>query len=696
MTARLGSARTWQLAAAAGALAGLLALSGALEFLELKSLDLRFRFRGPRPPGSPIVIIAIDEDSFDELNLTWPFPRALHAQLLDLVSQGRPAVIGLDMLFVEPSVLGPDDDRALAAAIARAGNVVLAAALTDTESDLGRREDLNPPLPAIRAGAAAFGFVNLTTDRDAFVRSGPLRRPYQDGSQESFTRRLYELAGRAGLPARPLPASAEVGINFRGPAGTFPIVPYYRVLNGEAPPEAFRDRVVLVGSTTPVLHDEFPTPFAGHTRMPGVEIQANLLDTLLQGRPIHRLARPVAVILAVGGAVVATAIAVVVRPVAALLGVLALVTAYAAIAHGAFVGANLWLDLVPGPAGAGLGYGITVVIALVREQREKRRLSRFFSPDVVRAILATHGDDALAGRRRRITVLFSDIRGFTTLSERLEPEQVVALLRDYLTAATAIVFRHGGSVDKYIGDAIMALYGAPFDQPDHAARAVRTALDLQRCVEALSAQWVAHGGQSLRNGVGIHTGDAVVGAIGSRQRLEFTAIGDTVNVASRLEGLTKDFGAPVIISQTTYQEVADLFRARPLGSVRVKGREVAVDIYAVDGNETRRAPRVALEAKVTIEEEGVIVVAQLLDISRIGLAVASPPRAIDADRIVRLTIDLPGLLRPIEAEGRVARQQDDRVGFAFTDLPPDEATRLDEVLARYGPSPGGPADPLID
>jgi adenylate cyclase len=683
MTLRPGTLRTWGLAAGVGAFAGLLALVGALEFLELKSLDLRFRLRGPERPVSPIVIVTIDEDSFDELNLNWPFPRALHGELLDRIGRGRPAAVGLDIVFSEPSMLGAEDDRALAEAIARAGNVVLAAAFTVTDH-LGLKEDLNPPLPEIRAGAAAFGFVNLTTDRDAFVRSGPVRRVTDHGVRESFVLSLYRLAQEAGIAGRPVPGVAEPVINFRGPAGTFPRVPYYQVLRGEAPPEIFRDQIVLVGATTPVLHDEFPTPFAGHLRMPGVEIQANFLETLLEGRSIRRPTRRLAALLAAIGAVMATAIASHVRPIRALLVVLGTLALYAVAAHGAFLGAALWLDLVPLPVGAALGYGATVIGVLVREQREKRRLSRFFSPDVVRAILATQGEDALAGRRRRITVLFSDIRGFTTLSERLEPEEVVALLREYLTAATAIVFRHGGSVDKYMGDAIMALYGAPFDQPDHAARAVRTGLELQECVRALSAQWVARGGETLRSGVGIHTGDAIVGAMGSQQRLEFTAIGDTVNVASRLEGLTKDFGAPVIISQTTHEEVGGLFQARPLGSVRVRGRELAVNIYAVEGTETRRAPRVRLEAAVSIEDQDVIVVAQLLDISRTGVAVSHPPKAIDTGRVVRLTIELPGLGRPFEAEARVTVCREDRIGFAFVALPAEAAARLEEVLARHG------------
>jgi adenylate cyclase len=694
VTFRLGAARTWRLAIAVGALAALLALSGTLEYLELKSLDLRFWFRGPETPVSPISIIAIDEDSFDDMNLNWPWPRATHAELLYRVSAGRPAAIGLDIFFIEPSVLGPEDDQALADAIEWAGNVVLGAALAFTDGPFGSSGELNTPLPAIRQGAAGYGYVNLNTDRDAYVRSGSLRRTVDERTFESFSRRLYDTARQAGLRAAPLPSGPEVGINFRGPEGTFHVVPYYLVLNGLVNPETFRDRVVLVGATTSLLHDEFPTPFSWRRRMPGVEIQANLLDTLLQGRSIYRPAGPLAVILAAAGAVTAAGFAATMRPLLALPIVLGGVALYALVAYGAFVRAHVWLELVPLPAGAGLGYGITVIAALIREQREKRRLSRFFSPDVVRAILATRHENALAGRRRRITVLFSDIRGFTTLSEKLEPEEVVALLRDYLTAATAIVFRHGGSVDKYIGDAIMALYSAPFDQPDHAERAVRTALELQQCVEAVSARWAGRGGGSLSSGVGIHTGDAVVGAIGSQQRLEFTAIGDTVNVASRLEGLTKDFGTPIIISQTTHQELGGQFQARPLGGVRVKGRDVPVEIYAVDGAEGRQAPRVALEAKVTIEDEGVIVEASLLNISRSGVAVTHPPRPIAADRIVKLTIEVPGLLRPIEVDARVMARTEDRIGFAFVGLQLEEAARIGEVMARHGvpsrprPTPG--------
>jgi adenylate cyclase len=185
-----------------------------------------------------------------------------------------------------------------------------------------------------------------------------------------------------------------------------------------------------------------------------------------------------------------------------------------------------------------------------------------------------------------MTVLFSDIRGFTSMSEKMEPEEVVTFLREYLTEMTEAVFRHGGTVDKYIGDAIMALYNVPFEAPDHPAQAVHTALEFQRRLGPLAERFAAKYGGSLRCGVGINTGDAVVGTIGSKQRLEYTAIGDTINLGSRLESITKDFNVPVIISEATWLEVKDLFETRYLGEVTVKGKEIPVKIYTV----TERPP----------------------------------------------------------------------------------------------------------
>ena len=557
---------------------------GLFEVAELKALDTQFAIRGARDPASPIVIVTIDEDSFDELNLAWPWPRELHAQLLDRLSAARPAAIGLDLVFAEPSSRGPADDEALAQAVARAGNVVLGAALTVVKAAGFVKEDLNPPIRPIRDGAAGFGFVNFEIDADAFVRRGALTRAFQDRPLEGFDLRLYRLAQNAGVAAARLPRRTPVLINFRGSPRTFAAVPYHRVVSGELPPETFAGKIVLVGATSIILHDVFPTPFAPGGNMPGVEIHANMLETLLQGEPIRRALPGIASVLAVLAGALAVWAAGTLRPLQAAAVVGGAMAGYLAACHGAFVLERYWADVVPVPLALAFGYLGREARNFIREQREKRRLSRFFSPAVVREIVRSQdGDDALGSARRLLTVLFSDIRGFTALSERLPPEEVVAFLREYLTVMTDAVFMYGGTVDKYIGDAIMALYNVPFEAPDHAAQAVRTALEFQRRLGPLAERFTAKHGGSLRCGVGINTGEAVVGTLGSAQRLEYTAIGDTINLGSRLEGVTKDFGVSIIISEATYREVQDLFDTRDLGEVTVKGKEVPVRIYTVLG-----------------------------------------------------------------------------------------------------------------
>ena len=592
---------------------------------ELKALDSQFDLRGPLPASTPIVIVSVDEGSLDELeeadlgedhagervqqpvgpeedvqrnhendqpNLPWPWPRALHAKFLDIVSRGRPAAIGLDILFAEPSGYGEADDQALAAGIKRAGNVVLAAALTEVREPRFDKKDLKPPIPLVREGAVGFGIVNFDFDADAFIRRASLSERHQDREIPSFDMLLLREAAKAGIRSSGIFPGQSFLINYRGEPRTFRTIPYYQVIRGEVPPDAFTGKIVLVGATSHVLHDLFPTPFAPTSNMPGVEVHANVLETLLLGIPIQPLPRGAPQALTVLAGAFAVWAGSTRRPFRAFAAVAGAGVVYLALTHAAFVGWRYWMPAVSVPLALALGYSGAAVQNFVNEQREKRRLSRFFSPSVVREIVRSqHAGEALQSGRRRLTVLFSDIRGFTTLSERLAPEDVVEFLREYLTVMTDAVFTHGGTVDKYIGDAIMALYNVPFEAPDHAAQAVRTALEFQRRLEGLAARFGPRLGAPLRCGVGIHTGDAVVGTLGSAQRLEYTAIGDTVNLGSRLESITKDFDVPIVISEATWVEVKDLFRTRYLGEVTVKGKEVPVKIYTVldDEDPTRSA-----------------------------------------------------------------------------------------------------------
>jgi len=586
----------------------------------------------------------------------------------------------LDILFAEPSSRGTADDQALAEAVGNAGNVVLAAVLTAVKETFFVKEDLNPPIKLIRDKAAGFGFANFPTDEDAFVRSGMLTLSHQGVQVPSFDLQLYLLGVMAGIPAAPLPKRQTVVINYRGSPKTFPTVPFYRIIAGEVPPEEFRGKIVLVGATSPALHDSYPTPFAPQSTMPGVEIHANMLETLFRGIPLTRIPRLAVVVLVLGAGVFAVWVTNRARPLVAFAVLTGVGLACFGAGFAAFVWGHVWVDQVAVQLALVLGYGITVVENFIQEQREKRRLSRFFSPGVLREVIRHRDELALGSSRRLITVLFSDIRGFTSISEKLSPEEVAELLREYLTNMTEVVFKYGGTVDKFIGDAIMALYNAPFDQPDHAAQAVRTALEFQERVRALSDRWEAKCGSRLRNGVGINTGEAVVGTLGSAQRLEYTALGDAVNLASRLEGLTKDFATPVIVSEFTYQAVSHLLAGRYLGEVMVKGKAIPVKIFAVDREERRRAPRVRLEGPVTITEAGVSVLASLSDLSLTGLAAKHVPRRLPKGQVVQLRLELAELPRPILIEGRIDWSEEDRAGIMFLDLPAEDAKLLENFL----------------
>jgi len=380
-----------------------LALTGSLERWEHLWLDELFELRGVRPPTAPIVIVTIDESTFQELNLPWPFPRALHGKLIDRISADGPIAIGVDVMFDSPSMFGPRDDEALGAAIARAGNVVLVAAGAQDDQPLvaqgGKvtgveREVSNLPLPVIRKGAAAVAPVNIDLDPDGHIRRVPVRVAVPDPQKGyewwlALDAQLHRQAQAAGLPAKPLPDAREVLINFRGGPRTFQWVPYYRVVTDEFKEikGLFSGKIVLIGSTSEAQHDVFATAFARAGTMPGVEIHANALETFIRGDPIRAMPRSMSTALAIAFALVGSLLVVRLQAFRALVVTLGLLVASGLAAYAGFRYGDFWLRGVGCTFGLLLGYGATVVENFVSAQLYKRRLSPFFSPDVLRALV---------------------------------------------------------------------------------------------------------------------------------------------------------------------------------------------------------------------------------------------------------------------------------------------------------------------
>jgi len=667
----------------------LLVALGVVEEREYWSLERWFfEIRGARKPAAPVVIVVIDEPSFFELNKQWPFPRKWHGEIIRRIAADKPLAIGVDLLFPEPSSL-EGDDEALGDAVAAVGNVVLGSApKLEYRPGIGVQWDPNMPVLAIRRGGLVAPVQMELDDVDGHVRRAPLRVQVPDGVVDAFDVQLYRLATKAGLRAAPLPRGETILINFNGPPRTFTWVPYYKVIKREdqAEPEVprgfFTGKIVLIGPTSDVLHDVFPTAFArGSEQMPGVEIHANVLDTYIRGDYVREVPRWISTALAAIAALVGAGLVVRLHAARALVTAALIWLVLTVFAYLGFVYFDVWMRGMAGTLGIGLGYGATVIVNFVREQREKRRLSQFFSPKVLREVVRQRDEGSLESARRLVTVLFSDIRGFTSLSERLEPEQVAEMLREYLTEMTEIVFRHGGTVDKYIGDCVMALYNVPLEDPQHAVNAVRTGLDFQEKTLEVSRRWEAKLGITIRNGVGINTGEAVVGTMGSRQRLEYTAIGDTINLGARLESITKEYGVGIIISEFTHRLLHHEFMTRELGEVTVKGKTHPVKIFGVLPGSLRKWPRATFEAAATVVLVGgdETCRATTRDIGEGGMALGGVPAGWTTGSKIQIRCE-GGLLRqPLTAEAVIAWRRQDVAGVSFSGLEPE----LAPVVAAY-------------
>ncbi len=396
-----------------------------------------------------------------------------------------------------------------------------------------------------------------------------------------------------GVMRIPVDENAATLIPYRGDQGSFPYISITDVLNDRIPKEKLAGRVIVVGTTAPGLMDLRATPVGA--AYPGVEIHANLIAGMLDGaikhKPPYILGADVLTVL-IAGAVMAFLLPILSPLRATLVGIIVLLLLLS-LNFGFWHVSNVVLPLANAMIAVVLLYAMNMSWGYFVESRTKRQLTGLFGqyvpPELVEEMSRDPENYSMAGRKAELTVLFSDVRGFTTISEGLEPDELATLMNEYLGAMTVVVRKHRGTLDKYIGDAIMAFWGAPVDDPEHAKNAVLTGLEMHVALHELNKNLMARGWPELKIGVGVNTGPMTVGDMGSPVRQSYTVMGDAVNLGSRLEGITKQYGVGFIVGESTRELLKKEFVFRELDRVRVKGKEDPVGIYEPVGEEGKVA-----------------------------------------------------------------------------------------------------------
>lgn len=576
-----------------GGCVGLFILSlwwlGALQGLENKSLDFRFKLRGQVKPPESIAIVVVNEESIQQLG-RWPWPRDVHGELVKRLTRAGAKSIVFDVLFVEPDTDHPLADKNFGRVIGDSGKVVLGSFYRKVTSE-GVPVDLALPIrPLLKKSKT--GFVNVYTELDGINRKIPLMEVSEQGEMvpSLALAALSQYLGKTPeqvLAEKKIPLNDynEMNINFFGGFETFPYYQFHEVLKGKVPPEKFKDKIVLVGGTATALFDQKATPFSPVS--PGMEIHANAISNILQGNYLRSGSAGMTFLLVIAFAFIPCFILLKFSPLKSGIATFLILAGYFLLTYALFVSRFMHAEFIAPASSLSLSFVGVMLYRFMGEEKEKRWIkktfSHYLSAHVMESILSDPNSLRLGGQRQTLTVLFSDIRGFTTISEALNPEEVVELLNEYLSKMVEIVFKHDGTLDKFIGDAVMAFWGAPIAQKDHAKKAVLCAVEMIDELKKLQEKWKSEGKKIIDIGIGISTGEMIVGNMGSKEKMEYTVIGDNVNLGSRLESLNKEYKTHIIMSEATYREVQDIIDARPLGSARVKGKEKAVEIYEVVG-----------------------------------------------------------------------------------------------------------------
>ena len=561
----------------------------------------QLRFADALFPGTAadqrIAIVQIDDESIAK-TAQWPWPRSLHAELVDDLAADGAALIGYDVTFGSPSE-DPAQDRALATAIRDAGSVVLAETATfeGQANDVLRARELFEPIPELAEAAAAVGHANTFPDTDGVVRALPPVIESPEGEPvPSLSLQLARLATASegaisvppdGVQAGPLFVPTGdvhlLDLNF-APTESFLTVPAVDVLEGNVPEGTFEGKIVLIGATALGLGDLVPTPLDKAGRQPGVLVHANALNTILRGSFLDPESRAATLLWVFVIGLAVSLITLYLRPWLAVLICAGLTVAFFAIVFRRFDGGTVMNMVYPTIAGA-VAYVSALAVRYFTEVRERKYVTnvfgRYLAKDVVDEVLtAPEGAVAtLEGASRPLAVLFADLRGFTAASEDAAPHDVVAALNGYLDAMTRAVVDERGTIDKFMGDCVMAFWGAPRADPEYIERAVRAAVRMQDLIDEAMKVGPATRLRVKGCGVGVSVGEAVVGNIGSAARLDYTAIGDTVNTASRLCGVAG--AGEIVVTEECAQALSDAFRLGELPPLKVKGKAKMLRVFQI-------------------------------------------------------------------------------------------------------------------
>ena len=559
-----------------------------LQRLSFIGYDSLFHLRGEIAPNPSLFLIKQDEASANFYNTRLSdWPRSYHARLVEKLTRAGADLIVFDYEFSRPTTA--DEDAAFARAIAKAGNVILANRLLPSG-------EIAQPIAAFSDESLGEGFFDTILDKDGYWRRMIYMNLTKNGyiyfSLPMATVEIYEdfpenqrvlddpQALGWGQHKLPFP---DMLINFSGPADSYPSIPYYKVLEGDFDPSLVAGKIAMVGNTHRLGKDFFSVPT--DKQMSGVEVHANAIATILDDRFIRPLSATTINVLILIAALAGSLVMFLPR-LSLRKNLLLLTSGVAVILLSAwyfFVYQLLWIDFVPLLLVFLLSIGVAVFyqwrLSRLREKEIRGLFGRYVSKNVVNAILSEKTPIQTEGHRTDLTILFSDIRGFTAISESLAPTELGQILNHYFDEMIAAVFQHDGTLDKLMGDAVMAFFGSPLQASDHQHQAVRCALEMKQRLAQLNASGKLPDGITLEIGIGLHTGEAIVGNLGSSEFADYTVIGDTVNLASRIEGLNKRYGTKVIISEDTWHHVNETHLCRELDIVRVKGKEEPKVIY---------------------------------------------------------------------------------------------------------------------